>query len=225
MAKLIGFVPARSGSKGIRDKNLLELNGKTLIELAVEVGLFSELEDVYISTDSPIYETVAIGAGAKSFGLRPANLATDSAKTIDVIIEWLGNFKSLPDIIVVLQPTAPCRTPQQINEALRILSADHDCDAIVTLQKHEEPHPHKLKLIESDGIVIPFIAGTSSETPRQLLPTVFRLTGCLYAIRVSELLTSKTLLPLRTKPLLTEHTPNINIDSELDYLTLAKDFQ
>ena len=85
--------------------------------------------------------------------------------------------------------------------------------SIVSVEKLEEPHPYKLKVIEN-GYLKPFINNSSSEIPRQNLPPVYKLNGCFYLISISSLLESKTFFPVNTVPYIMP--PTINIDSKLD---------
>ena len=88
--KVLGIVPARSGSKGFKNKNLAKIGDKTLLELAIGVGLSPNIiDEVYISTDSEIYAEIGKKAGAKFCGLRPEYLAGDKAKTSEVVIDLL----------------------------------------------------------------------------------------------------------------------------------------
>jgi CMP-N-acetylneuraminic acid synthetase len=213
--KIVALVPARSGSKGFPHKNVARLGGKSLVELAVKVGLDCDsVQSVYISTDSMAYETLAIQAGAQSLGLRPRDLASDTAKSVDVALDFLKRLAEPADCLVLLQPTSPMRHPEDISKMIEILK-NQKADAVVSVEKLEEPHPNKLKKITSDGFIAPFLGQTSSEVPRQSLPEVFKLNGALYVIRTDVLVSVRTFLPQKTLPFLMKGT--INIDSEQDY--------
>lgn len=212
----IGIVPARAGSKGVPDKNIQRVGDRSLLELAVAVGVdCAALSAVYVSTDSPDYLAMAEAAGAVSNGLRPAALASDTAKTVDVVLDLLDRLDQQPDALVLLQPTAPMRTPIQIEQALALLG---DADAVVSVCRLEEPHPAKLKRIGGDGLLYPFLDRASSEQPRQALPPVYRLTGAIYAIRVTAIRAARSFFPPRVRPLATEC--GINVDTPDDLLML-----
>ena len=215
--KNIALIPARSGSKGFVDKNIAKLCGITLIELAVNVAKnSSKIDDVYISTDSHQYEQNAKDAGAKSLGLRPKQLAGDTVKTIDVVTHFIQQFPDEITNLILLQPTSPIRTPEQIDTMLDQLYKDN-VDAVVSIEKINEPHPYKMKVVES-GYISEFVTGSSSEVPRQLMPDVFKLTGSIYVNRIESLIRDKTFLPEKTTSYLMEKT--INIDTEEDYILL-----
>ncbi len=213
--KTIALIPARGGSKGFPHKNIARINGFTLIELAVRVGLDCEkIDAVYISTDNREYEKIACCAGAKSLGLRPPGLATDTAKSVDAVIDFLQKLDHSCETLVLLQPTSPMRTPADINIMLEQMKTT-DASAMVSVEKVEEPHPHKLKKLSDKGWVEPFLSHTSSEISRQLLPDVYKLNGAIYIARCKTILTQATLLPEKTMPYIMGNT--INIDSKNDF--------
>jgi len=216
--KVLAIVPARCGSKGFIDKNIKKIENKTLLELAVEVGIDCPIvNDVYVSTDCKCYEDIALNAGCKSFGLRDESLSTDSSKTIDVVIDVIQKCSTSYDYVVLLQPTSPVRAPQDIENMIALIEKNN-MDASVTISSFDEPHPYKLKSISSNGMVAAFINGKTSEIPRQLLPKVYALTGAIYIVRVNTVLENKTLLPKKTIPYIMKD--NINIDSEKDFIYL-----
>lgn len=215
--KVAAIVPARSGSKGFPGKNIAEINGKTLIEYAIESGVSSTAVDkVFISTDSKQYEDIAQRAGAASLGLRPEDLASDSAKTVDVILEMLTHDQ-MSDFthVVLLQPTSPIRPKGLIDEAVSLSLSFSE--SVVTVAKVEDPHPYKMKRIV-DGVLEPFLPDGISEIPRQKLPIAYELTGAIYVTPVLSLAEKRSFFSENTIPLVCEDF--VNIDSEKDFLFL-----
>ena len=211
----IALVPARSGSKGFPNKNIATIRNKTLIELSIAVGKgCQQIDEVYISTDSKSYEEIAIKAGALSLGLRPAELSTDIANNIDVAIHLLTQLEQKYEYVVLLQPTSPMRTPDNISNMLSKLKAS-DAEAIVSVEKLEEPHPHKLKKIITNDFIEPFLKNTTSEIPRQLLPKVYKLNGAIYIARPDIIMSKRKFITKKTIPYIMHKS--INIDSQFDY--------
>jgi len=216
--KVLAIVPARYGSKGFPQKNIKSINGKTLIEHAINVGLDCKIvDDVYISSDSQKYLDLAISAGARSSGIRPKWLSDDKSNTIDVVIDLLNKIEKQYDFMVLLQPTSPVRRPEDIEKMIKLL-LDSNADSCVSICHFDEPHPFKLKVISEDGLLIPFMDKTTSEIPRQSLPKVYALNGAIYITRVETILKNKTFFPSRTIPYIMNN--NINIDSEEDFAYL-----
>lgn len=215
--KTLAFIPCRSGSKGFPHKNIANLGGKTLIEHAIAIAKATPaIDDVFISTDSREYEALALRAGAASLGLRSKQLSDDTTKTVDVLIDFLNQVAPtrIYDQIILLQPTSPMRSLQEITKTLEFLS---DYDAAVTIQEVAEPHPFKMKILCGTQVA-PFIPQSSSETPRQELPRVYALNGAIYAIRTDALIKHRTFLPPATYGYVTP--PKINIDHENDLILL-----
>lgn len=151
---MIAIVPARGGSKGLPGKNIKNLLGKPMIAYTIEEALKSEyITEVIISTDCKEIEAVATKYGAKSPFLRPEYLATDSAKAIDNYIYTIDrlNKEFAYDIkdFVLLQPTSPLRTVEDIDKSIELFK-DKNADSVVSYT--EEHHPivwHKY--ITEDG--------------------------------------------------------------------------
>ena len=220
---VIAVVPARSGSKGFVHKNVARISGRTLLELAVQVGKDSKcIDEVYISTDSSEYADIAISAGAAFAGLRPNSLAGDNAKTVDVVIDLLGQIGESYEHLVLLQPTAPVRSCKHVDAAFAAL-IDHGAEGIASVELLDEPHPEKVKRIGHNGLLQPYIPGASSEVPRQRLPEAYRLNGAIYMVEISALLTQMTFLPEKTVAY--PMPRGVNIDSEEDFILLRTLFE
>jgi CMP-N-acetylneuraminic acid synthetase len=215
---VIAVIPARSGSKGFKHKNIARINGKTLLEHAIRIGLdCPKINDVYVSTDSPEYEQIALDAGAQSLGLRPAYLATDTTKTADVLFDLLKSLHNVYNFIVLLQPTSPVRTSQDIEKMIHVM-IEKNASSCVSLSRLNEPHPYKLKIINEHGCVESFFQGSSSEIPRQLLPEVYKLNGALYIVRYDRFMKYRTFFYSDTLPYIMP--ASMNIDTEQDFILL-----
>ena len=216
--KVLAIVPARAGSKGFPNKNIAKIGGVTLLEWSVRVAKdCPAVTDVYVSTDSEVYESIGVAAGAKSAGLRPAYLASDTAKTVDVVLDLIEQIDECYDYVVLLQPTSPVRRSHDI-ESMIARIGEMQADAAVSLARLDEPHPHKLKTIDKEGFIKPFIEGTHSEVPRQALPPAYLLNGALYVVRTSALKQHKTFLPAKTIPYVMDRT--VNVDTPEDFMLL-----
>lgn len=211
---IVAIIPARAGSKGFKNKNIAEIQGKTLIEYAVLSGLKASLiSEVFISTDSIEYEAKAIDSGASSLGLRPEILSTDNAKSIDVIIDLLTK-PEMRDVthVVLLQPTSPIRSKQLIDSCIQQCIKGNE--SVVTVSKIEDPHPVKLKKIDN-SILRPYLEGGNSEVTRQELPSVYELTGAVYVSSVENILKEKSFFSSNTIPVVCNDF--VNIDNERDF--------
>ena len=151
---MIAIIPARCGSKGLPGKNIRGLCGKPMIAYTIEAALESKyIKNVIISTDCKEIEDVAKKFGAKSYFLRPKELASDDSKAIDnyiYTVDRLNNdFDYSVDSFVVLQPTSPLRIVQDIDGAIKLFK-EKKADSVVSYT--EEHHPITWhKYIDNNG--------------------------------------------------------------------------
>lgn len=123
--KPVCIIPARAGSKGLPNKNMLFLDGKPMIfhtiDAAIESGCFAK-EDIYVSTDSPLYKEICESKGIRVL-LRPKELALDTTTSYEVNEEFLKDFDD-DQVFVLLQVTSPLRTGAHIREALQLYESE-----------------------------------------------------------------------------------------------------
>ena len=144
--KILGIIPARAGSVGLKNKNILKLNGKSLTEYAINVGLKSKkISKLVISTDSE--KIINISKKKKvEFIKRPIKLSGGSVKIYDVLIHTLKKFKKKAEkfeYIVCLQPTTPLKTPKMIDEGIKKI-LKFNADSLVSVYKVEDAHPARM---------------------------------------------------------------------------------
>ena len=117
--EVCALVTARSGSKGIPDKNLKQIGNHSLLEWSIKSALkSSQVTEVFLSTDSVDYAKLGESFGAIVPFLRPTELASDTAVDLDVFKHFLTKIKELPKAIVHIRPTTPLRNPQIISDAV-----------------------------------------------------------------------------------------------------------
>jgi CMP-N,N'-diacetyllegionaminic acid synthase len=226
-SRVLGIIPARGSSKGIRRKNLVPLAGKPLLYYTAQAARGSRrLTRTILSSEDDEIRNVALGLGVEVPFVRPGELATDEATSLSVVKHALQFVEDEEgrryDVICLLQPTCPLRTSHDIDSALNLLEAS-DADAIVSLARVEDPHPMKMMLIR-DGLVHPLFPDRWRETVRrQELPPTFYLNGAVYAVRRAALLEHDSLWGKKTAAYVMPPERSVNIDSTLD-LKLAEGF-
>ncbi|MEK6624082.1 MAG: acylneuraminate cytidylyltransferase family protein, partial [Bdellovibrionota bacterium] len=154
--KVLGIIPARGGSKGVLHKNLLQLGGKSILELAIEQARGSKLLHRFIvSTEDKELYRVAEKANAPLPFLRPESLAQDDSSTYSVVkhaVEWFeANENWRPDAVVILQPTTPFRKSEYIDAAIEKLWAT-SCDAVLTVCHPDYPPHWNLSMNEQGNL-------------------------------------------------------------------------
>jgi CMP-N-acetylneuraminic acid synthetase len=173
---------------------------------------------VVVSTDHPQMHAIAERHGAAMPALRPAELATDLAMTVDVVLHVMDSMKLPPGYILLVQATSPLRILADLNGLCEAFDRDLTADAIVTLVRHDSPHPDKIQKIE-DGYVASYL-GRESMVARQSLPEVYAFNGAFYLTHSDILREQKTFLPKRTRPYVMPEERSLNLDHESDFVLL-----
>lgn len=183
--KNIAIIPARSGSKGVRDKNIKPLQGKPLFFYSIEAAVRSELfDEIMVSTDSREYADIAVGFGASVPFLRSRTNSEDQSSSMDVIREVLDSYARSGrffDCVCLLQPTSPLRTAEDIRNAFEILTG-RDADAVTSVCEAEHP-PAWMMTLPDDGSLRDF-RSRPGVTQRQSCETYYRLNGAVYIWRI-----------------------------------------
>ena len=219
MSKVLGIVPARKGSKGVKNKNKLIINGKPLIEYTINSALKSKIDKLVVSTDCVDIRNISLKLAAGSPFLRPKELSLDHSLTIDVVKHCLSFYQSLGahyDTIILLQPTCPLRTFELINAAIEKLDSDPTIDSVVSVVDVEGNHPFRMKRIENEKLVNYIDLGYEDMRPRQQLPKVYIRSGSIYAIRTNTLLKLNGLVGKSVYPIVEKNEDSINIDTTYD---------
>ncbi len=213
--KIIAIIPARSGSKGLRDKNIKPLNGKPLIAYTIEAACESRMFDrVLVSTDSEGYADVARAYGAEVPFLRSMENATDQAGTWDVVREVLSRLDKKYDVVVVLQPTSPLRGAHDICSAVNFFF-ERDADTVASVC--EMAHPlFWCNTLPDDLSMENFVSQDVRGFPRQQLPKSYTLNGAIYVCRTS-VLDRLDFYSARSYAYVMTQASSIDIDSLLDF--------
>lgn len=179
----IALIPARGGSKGIPNKNLIELAGKPLIGWSIEAARrCSAIERTVVSTDDPAIASIARAAGADVPFMRPSSLARDETAMIDVVRHAVDEL-AVPDdaIVVLLQPTSPFRTSEDISNAIaRLVSSG--ARGIVSVVRCKVS-PHWMLHMDTQGQISEFSPNLEKVTRRQDLEPLYRPNGAIYVVR------------------------------------------
>jgi N-acylneuraminate cytidylyltransferase/CMP-N,N'-diacetyllegionaminic acid synthase len=221
MSQIIGLITARGGSKTIPRKNIKLLAGKPLIAWTIEAALHSKtLERVIVSTDDEEIAQVSKEWGAEVPFMRPTDLAQDNSPHVAVVehaIAWLeANDGKEIGAIMLLQPTSPLRTQQDIS-AVAQLSHELNAKAIVSVCE-AATHPYIAKRILEDGTLMDFVSSDIGYLRRQALPSAYALNGAIYLIERDLFLSNKTFTPKGlTHPYIMPQERSIDIDTPFDW--------
>ena len=211
--KVLALIPARGGSKGIKDKNIVDVCGKPLIAYSINAAQKSKyVDDVVITTDSERIKEVAEKYGADVPFLRPAELATDNAKTIDAVVHAVYTLKDMGrnyDVLLLLQPTCPLRTTNDIDSSLELF-VSKNYTALVSVNRVSE-HPILMRKINEDGIMENLL-NLPSTVRRQDMPPIYKVNGSIYINLINEL-NNETSFNDNPLAYITEEEHSIDIDN------------
>lgn len=214
---MIAIIPARGGSKGLPGKNIRPLNGKPMIAYAIEVALASShISEVVVSTDDPEIYKIALQYGAKDTFLRPTELACDSSLAIDNYIYTLERLKREYDYnieqFIVLQPTSPLRTVEDIDRAITLFKSK-GADSVISYC--EELHPISWhKYIKEDGKLDNIFPDTLSN--RQDVKPSYYPNGAIFIFSY-ELIKSGRYYSDNTYPFLMPRNRSVDVDTLEDF--------
>lgn len=217
--EILVIIPARGGSKGLPGKNIRMLNNKPLISYAIEAAKGSQLvTKVIVSTDSERIAEVGRQYGAEVPFIRPAELATDTATSVDVAIHAIKHLKQYEDYsaeyIVLLQCTTPFITSEDIDGAIQ-KCINEEMDAIVSVCE-SEVNPFWTVKFEGNRLK-DIIEGGNAIAARQLLPQAYRLNGGLYGVKSEVFLKEGNFMPERTTGYVMPNDRSIDIDTIEDF--------
>lgn len=185
--KNIAVIPARSGSKGLPDKNIRPVNGKPLLAYTIEAALESGCFDtVHVSTDSERYAEIARQYGADVPFLRSAALATDTASTWDAVREVLARYDELGkrfDTMMLMQPMTPLRTGEDVKEAYALLQKKQAKSVIAVCEVDHSPL--WCDTIPDSGSMKGFGRKDLAWVNRQDLRPYYRVNGAIYLLSVN----------------------------------------
>lgn len=217
--KNIAVITARSGSKGLKDKNIRLLNGKPLLAYTIEAALQSGVfEEVYVSTDSEEYARIARKYGASVPFLRTEENATDSASSWDTVAEALKRYQERGqqfDTVCLLQPTSPLRTGEDILAGYQLFR-EKNAAAVLSVTPADHS-PLWCGTLPEDGCLDGFISGETLATPRQMLPEYYRINGALYILRTEKVTSRPDLYGKDCFAYVMPRNRSVDIDEELDF--------
>jgi N-acylneuraminate cytidylyltransferase len=223
--RLLALVPARGGSKRLPGKNLLPLGGKPLIVWSIESTLtLADVCDTLVSTDDAAIAAVASAAGAQVPWLRPPELATDTASSVDVALhalDWYEHAHGTVDGLLLLQPTSPLRSHEMLTRGIALFARGGG-SAVIGVTPCSNHPLWTMKL--QDGGLQPWLEQGGLHLRSQDLPPAYAITGAFYLVTPQALRTYRSFFIPGAQALVTEgYRETIDIDTADDF-ALARAF-
>ena len=223
--KIICIIPARKGSKGLKNKNIKKLQNIPLIAWSILAAKKCKLiDEIIVSTDSTKISKIAKNYGARVPFLRPKQFATDKSSSFSVIkhtIKFLEKKKYFFDYILLLEPTSPLRDPKDIDLCIKN-SLKNKIDTIVSVTEVVNQHPSFLYSFKKKNYLKPYLKNSNKlYVRRQDITPLYYLEGSLYLSKISTLLREKTFYHKKTRGLKLDKWKSLEID-DIDDFNLAK---
>jgi CMP-N,N'-diacetyllegionaminic acid synthase len=218
--EFICIIPARGGSKGIKNKNIKLLNSKPLIYWTIKEALkIKEFLKVIVSTDTEKIQKIAQKFGAECSFLRPKKISLDSSHVIGAIkhtINYLkkkkfDNFK----YIVILQPTSPLRSKLDIKKSINFFLKRKYATSLVSVVQVGDNHPARMYYLEKDKLIKNQLSETNTGNPRQKLKKMYLRNGAIYILKKNNV--KKNFLGKTPVGFLMSRLNSLNIDELLDF--------
>ena len=228
MTKNIALIPARSGSKGIKNKNLKQICGRSLLEWSIKAALKSkQVHKVIVSTDSKEYAKYAIEAGAEVPFLRPKEISLDNSTDYEFIehaLDWLSKNDQMPDFIVHLRPTTPLRDPLVIDSAINTFGESQNRTSLRSVHEMSESSYKNFEINKSGKLVPLGLSNMSIDSlnnARQLFPKTYIANGYVDVLSVKHIISSHSIHGNAVLPFLTPSTCEVDSLDDFEYI----DFQ
>lgn len=222
--KILCIIPARSGSKGIPDKNIMDFKGKPLLSWSIQQAQQCKYNmKIIVSTDSEKYAEISKQYGAEAPFIRPDKISGDTSTDFECIkhcVDWLKEKENYePDIILHLRPTQPCRKVEDINMAIEIFISNRDkydsLRSVIPIEKS----PYKMYSINNEELTPLFNEVNNIKEPynqaRQILPQCYLHNGYIDILN-ADILKNDTISGTRIYPFVMNNDNNIDIDEKKD---------
>lgn len=221
-ARMVAFIFARGGSKGVPRKNVKPLAGKPLIAYAIDIGRqIPGIETVIVSTDDAEIAEVARQYGAEVPFVRPAELAGDTAPEWLAwrhAIHWFQDNRGAFDVFVSLPTTSPFRAVQDARECMDVLLDDPAADIAIAITPANRSPYFNMVMADEQGYMKLVIDASQTVIRRQDAPKVFDITTVAYAARPSFVLNSDSLFAGKVRSVVVPQERALDIDTPFDFM-------
>lgn len=213
--KVIAIIPARGGSKGVPGKNKKQVDGKPLVAYSIEAAQQSRLlSEIWVSSDDEEILSIASGYPGIKLHKRAGVLATDSSPVTDTVKDILNG--SSADAIMLLQPTAPIRTGEDIDKAIGLLEKNTQANTIISVVAMHDIHPARMYWKKEDKLTSIF--PEFEQARRQDIPPAYYRNGSIYLVRREAFERSHSMMVQPVVPYLMPLDWLLNIDEPRDMI-------
>ena len=224
--KVIAIIPARSGSKSIKDKNIVNFRGKPLIAWSIEQCFKSKkIDDVYLSTDSEKYARIAKKIGLEKIIFRPKSISNDKSTDFEFIKHFIENIKTNHDIIANIRPTTPIRNVTFLDKIINFFIKNKKYTSLRTI--HENPET-AYKSFELNNKYLKPLKGVKKtmdqlNNPRQSFSKTYSANGYIDLYRKEFVINKNKLFGNKVMGYKTPFTMEIDSKAELNFMNKGYD--
>ncbi|ENX61566.1 MULTISPECIES: cytidylyltransferase domain-containing protein [Acinetobacter] len=218
------IIPARGGSKRLPRKNILPLNGKPLIEWTIEAAQAANFENIVVSSDDEEILNLVVKFPKILFLRRPVELASDIASTNDVILNVLDELKENFDNLLLLQPTSPLRTVNDLNGAFELFEKGK-YTSVVSVTEVDHPTDYTMRLPDNNSLDNFFTKLKQLPQRSQDFEKEYRLNGAIYITKVEDFKKNKSLFNYPSCGFIMSRKNSIDIDELFDFRIAEALFQ
>lgn len=217
MSRSLCVIPARSGSKGLKDKNILDLCGKPVLAYSIEACIKSGIfEDVYVATDSREYAEIAVDFGAQVPFLEPSEIAQDNNSSLDPVLYFYKRLGQEYDFIWCMQPTSPLRSAEDIVNAYHIIENDPKCEFVLGTTIIDPHYFHWALIDRNDGMAEMYFGKELLVERDELKDIVYRPNGAIKVGRTQSVINENSFFGDNIRRLEMPDERSIHIRSQFD---------
>ncbi len=216
---ILTLIPARSGSKGIKNKNIVKIKNKPLIYWTIQQAKLAKLKNIVVSTDSSKIASIVKKYGNYIKFFRPKNISKDQTRMHQVIKHSLNFFKNQNitfDLVLLLQPTSPLRLAKDIKIAIKLLEKNKTADSVISVVKLEDFHPARIKIKRKQFLIDTPFSEKKEGMPRQNLINYYLRNGAIYLFKVKSFIKNKTIKGKKCVLYEMPKSRSLNIDDTFD---------
>ena len=216
---ILTLIPARSGSKGIKNKNIVKIKNKPLIYWTIQQAKLAKLKNIIVSTDSKKIASIVKKYGSYIKFLRPKKISKDETRMHEVIKHSLDFFKKKNvnfDLVLLLQPTSPLRLAKDIKNSIKLLEKNKTADSVISVVKLEDFHPARMKIKKKQFLIDTSFSEKKEGMPRQKLANFYLRNGAIYLFKVKSFYKTKTIKGKKSVLYEMPKSRSLNIDDAFD---------
>ncbi|MDC0352571.1 acylneuraminate cytidylyltransferase family protein [Candidatus Pelagibacter sp.] len=219
--KVIAIIPARSGSKSIKDKNIINFRGKPLIAWSIEQCLNSKkIDEVYLSTDSKKYAVIAEKFGLKKIIFRPKSISNDKSTDYEFIKHFIDNIDTNHEVIAHIRPTTPLRDIKLLDNIIKFFTLNEKYSSLRAVHENPETAYKSFELKNKFLKPLKGVQKTMDElnNPRQSFSKTYSANGYIDLYRKEFIKKNKKLFGNNVMGYITPFTMEIDSLDELKYM-------